>query len=292
MASAVVEVAGEGGNNGQHVGDVAVFSIELSRPVIAPCPTRPSLEEQPFGSARQRALGILGAVHAVDGILDGRGFGNQPLFRFVPGANGKQHMERNGVPLHQRRDFPLLFFHHGQERELLLAGIVAGDSVVRLFFLGNFLANRQRVEIHRDRVIEQPQTGEPVDDSGIGRLRPAGQGDDGVVAPVHEKAEVGLAVAFGMPAILLNGQLRVESVNRVVIESVGQRRIEERLVMPIMVGILHRNDPRPLAGENARQHFVDVLKLRPQLRQKLLVILGQRRFGLNSPGRVSMRREM
>ena len=51
--------------------------------------------------------------------------------------NGKR------VALHQRGDFLLLLLHHGEQREPLLAGVIAGQAVVR-FFLAIDLGARRK----------------------------------------------------------------------------------------------------------------------------------------------------
>jgi hypothetical protein len=126
------------------------------------------------------------------------------------------------MPLHERGDFLLLLVHHGQQRKFFLAGIIAGNAVVFLFLLVDFLADGERIEIHRDGVIEQAQAGEPVDDSWVSHLRPARQRDDGMVTAIHEETEIGLSRALAVPAIFLNGKLRIKTVNRVVVEPFGQ----------------------------------------------------------------------
>ena len=126
------------------------------------------------------------------------------------------------MPLHQRGDFLLLLVHHGQKRKFFLAGIIAGNAVVFFFLLVDFLADGERIEIHRDGVIEQAQAGEPVDDSWVGHLRPARQCDDGMVTAIHEKTKIRLPCSLAVPAIFLNGQLRIKTVNRVVVEPLGQ----------------------------------------------------------------------
>ena len=52
-----------------------------------------------------------------------------------------------------------------------------------------------------------------------------------------------------------------------------------------MVGVLHRNNPRALSGENFRQHFVRMLEFRTELPQKLVVVFGKSRLGFDALGR-------
>jgi len=173
--------------------------------IISQCPAGPGFKEKPLGSARQRALRILCTVHAIDGVFDRRGFGNQTLLGFIPSPHCKKNVEGNRVPLHQCGDFLLLLLHHSEQRKFFLAGVISGDTVMLFFFLVDFLAHRKRVEIDRDGVVKQAQTREPMDDSGIGRLGPAGQNNNGMVTPIHEETKVRLPVALGMPAVFLNG---------------------------------------------------------------------------------------
>ena len=185
-------------------------------------------------------------------------------------------MKRQRVPTREGGDFALLLFQHGQQRHLLFAGVVAGDSVVLLFFLEDFLANGQRVDVDRDGVVEEPEIGQPADQTGMGHFRPASEGDDGMIVAVHPETVVVLTVGFGVPAVLLDGQLRVEGFEDVVIESLGQRRIQEHLVVPVMVGIGHRNDASALSRENTGQHLVELGEFRLHLLQRHLVERRQR----------------
>ena len=132
-------------------------------------------------------------------------------------------------------NFLLLFLHHGQQRDFLFAGIVAGDAVMLFFLLVDFLGDGQRVNVDGDGEVEQPQIGEPLDDARIGRARPAGERDDGVIMAVQIKPEIALAVAFAVPAIFLNGKFGRKILGGVKIKSVGQRRIEKGFVMLEMV---------------------------------------------------------
>jgi hypothetical protein len=43
-----------------------------------------------------------------------------------------------------------------------------------------------------------------------------------MITAVHEETEIGLSAALAVPAIFLNGQLRIKTVNRVVVEPLGQ----------------------------------------------------------------------
>ena len=169
------QMAGERAGHRQHVGQETVLGIEFAMLVTSPRPARPGLEEQVLGRAGQVALEILRRVHRVDGVLDRPGLGVEAVLGFCPKRGWRKRVERNRLALHQRVDFLLLLFHHGEQGDFLFAGVVAGHAVVLLFLLVDFLGDRERINIDRDGVIEQPQIGEPLDDAGIRRARPAGQ---------------------------------------------------------------------------------------------------------------------
>ena len=182
------QMAGERAGDGQHVGQITMFGIQFAMFVASPRPARPRLEEKIFGSAGQVALEILRRIHRVDGVLDGAGFRIQPVLRFVPNADDKQRLERDRLSLHERVNFLLLLLHDGEQRNFLFAGVVAGHAVMFLFLLVDFLGDGQRINIDRDGVVEEPQIGEPLDDAGIGRARPAGERDDGMIMAVEDKS--------------------------------------------------------------------------------------------------------
>ena len=106
----------------------------------------------------------------------------------------------------------LLLLHHRQQRDLFLARVIAGHAVVLLFLLADLAGDRERVNVDGYGVVEEPETGETLDDSRIRRARPAGQHDDGMVMAVEVKTEVRLPAAFGVPAIFMDGQFLDEAV--------------------------------------------------------------------------------
>jgi hypothetical protein len=110
---------------------------------------------------------------------------------------------------------------------------------VLLLLLADLLRDRERIDVHRDRVIEQPQIGETLDDARIRRPRPAGENDERMIVAIEEEAEIRLAIPFAVPAVLVNGQLRSEAIRGIVIETVVQRRIQEPFVVPEMIRVRH-----------------------------------------------------
>src|SRR5665213_2790738 len=105
-----------------------MLGIKFAMVVTSPRPARPGLEEKTPRSAGQIALEILRGVHRVDGILDRPGLGVETVLTLVPNTDGEESLERDGLPLHQRVDFLLLFLHDGEQRDFLFAGVITGDA--------------------------------------------------------------------------------------------------------------------------------------------------------------------
>ena len=267
------QVSGERARDRQHVRQETVLGVELPMFVASPRPARPGLEEQVLRRAGQVALEVLRRVHRVDGVLDRPGLGVEAVAGLVPDADGEHRVERNRLPLHQRVNLLLLLLHHGEQGDFLLAGVVAGHAVVLLFLLVDFLGDRERINIHRDGVVQQPQIGETLDDSRIRRARPAGQDDERVIVTIEEEAEIGLAVALAVPAVFLNRKFRRKPVRRVEVETVVQRRIQKPFVVPEMVEVGHRQDARAARAEDFQQQPVDVLELGFELVEQRVVII-------------------
>ena len=72
-----------------------------------------------------------------------------------------------------------------------------------------------RFEIDRDLIIEKRQGREPVDDSGIGLLRPTLDREERVVIAIEVKTGLVLrSDAVAVPAKFLNGKLIAEQSSR------------------------------------------------------------------------------
>ena len=101
--------------------------------------------------------------------------------------------------------------------------------------------------------------------------------------------EVGLAVAFAVPAAFLDGELRLKISGGVKIEAVGQRRIEKTFVMLEMVNVIHREHTRTGAAEDADERLVNLAKLHLQLVEQRQIILAQRGVAGEGPGDILQR---
>ena len=161
--------------------------------------------------------------------------------------DGKQNSERQSVALHECRNFLLFFLHDGEQRQFLFAGVVTGNPVVLAFLLGDFVADGQRLDIDGDGEVQEAQAGQPMNQSGMSHLGPAGQDDHGMIMPVHPEPKIGLSIGLAVPAVVLDRKRRVERFQRVVVEPFAKGRVEERGVMPVMVGGGHGNNPRSLS---------------------------------------------
>ena len=235
--------------HGQHIGEVLVLGVEFPVRVFPPKPSGPRLVKQLPGRRRKAALKVLGAVHRVDCAFDGHGFRNQTGLRLVPNPDNEMCVEGECVSVGQRLDFALLLLHSRLERQLSFAREIPGNPLVRLFFFGDLAPHRQRIDVYRDRVIQQSQIGKPVNNSRERHLGPAREDDYRVIKPVHPKAKVGPCGTFAVPAIFLNGPLFIEGLACVVIEAFRIRRIQETCVMPVMVSVRHRFDSGTLPAK-------------------------------------------
>ncbi len=216
----VRKVAGECRTEREHVREIARLGVELAVRIAPPRPAGPALEEHLLRRRRQRAGEILRAVHAIDGVLDRRHLRGQPLTRRVPGTNDVFDIEGQRVPLHQRRDFLLLLLHRREEREPLLAGVVARQPVVRLFLPPDLGAGGKRLDIRGDGVVEQRQSGESLHETRMRHLRPAVEHEHRMIESVHpEPGRVRQSLRFAVPAVFVDRKLGLEGVERVVIEA-------------------------------------------------------------------------
>jgi hypothetical protein len=97
---------------------------------------------------------------------------------------------------------------------------------------------------------------------------------------VEEEAEVGLAVAFAVPAVFLNRKLGFKTFRRVVIKPVVERRIEKPFVVPEMVEVGHRQDACAAGAEDFQQQPVDVVELGFKLVEQRVVVIAPGGGGL------------
>src|SRR6266571_3331045 len=142
-----------------------------------------------------------------------------------------------------------------------------------LLFLADFFGNRKRVDVDRDGVVQQPKVCQTLDDAGVSRARPAAQADERMIVPIEEKSEVALSVSLAVPAVFLNRQFGSESLSWIKIKTFRQRRIEESLVMPEVVQVVHRQDTRAGAGEDFKQQPVNVLEFAHKLIEQRGVVI-------------------
>jgi hypothetical protein len=78
-----------------------------------------------------------------------------------------------------------------------------------------------------------------VDVDDLERIFSQRENDDRVVVAVIQKPVPARYLA--VPAVLLN-QGQIEGIEHVVVETLGERRVEKRCVVPEMIGVIHRND--------------------------------------------------
>ncbi len=101
-----------------------------------------------------------------------------------------------------------------------------------------------------------------------------------MVVAIEEEAEIALPTAFAVPAIFLNRKLGSESVCRVVIKSVVERRIEKPLVVAEMVEVGHRQNSRAARAKDFQKQPVYVLEFGFKLVKQRVVIIAPGGDGL------------
>src|SRR5258705_2950177 len=215
----------KGAGDRQHIGKKVVLCVELAMFITTPFPARPGLAKKVLRRAWQIALKVLRRIHRVDRVFDGTRFGVEPVPGLVPNSDRKQRVERNGLPLHQGMNLLLFFLHHREQRNFFLARVIPRHAIMLLFFLVDFFANGQRINVDANRVIQKPQVGEALDDSGIGRARPARKYNQRVVMAVEKEPEIALAVSLTVPAVLLNREFRYKTVAWFEIKTLRERWI-------------------------------------------------------------------
>ncbi len=152
----VREMASECGTERQHIGEVACLRVESAVRIASPREARPALKEELLRGRRQRTFEILCAVHAVDRVLDCSGLRGESFARRVPCADDVFDVKRLRVSVHERCDFLLLFLHRSEQRKPLFTGEITRESVVRLLLAVNLRSRGKRLDIHADRIVEQP----------------------------------------------------------------------------------------------------------------------------------------
>ena len=100
---------------------------------------------------------------------------------------------------------------------LALRAIVTAHAFQGLFRAVDFLADIERIEIDGDRVVEERQRGQRPEKAAPRALRTALQNDEIVKVSISEEREVPPSLDAVVPAVLVDGFLRLELANRVVV---------------------------------------------------------------------------
>ena len=106
-----------------------------------------------------------------------------------------------------------------------LVGVFALQPFHRVLLPRHFPSRVGRHDIHRDPVIEEPDTGQVAHDPGIGHPGPTAEDKHRMMAPVQDESAVGLPDTVAMPAALLDRQCRVD--RPLPVAPFGRSRIEK-----------------------------------------------------------------
>jgi integrase len=186
----------------------------------------------------------------------------------------------------ERINLPFLLFQRDGKRVLSFGLIITPEPVDGLFFTGDFLPHRNRFQVDRDLMIEERKGGEPVDDAGIGFLRPTLDRKERVVVAVQIKGRFVLqADAVAVPAKFLNRQLRLKQILEIDFEPVGERGIEEPFIIGEVLQIGHGASCRACA-KNRRERDAQFVEVGTKLVEGLVVVVEQADFALHETRRI------
>ena len=103
---------------------------------------------------------------------------------------------------------------------------------------------------------------------------------------VEIEPEIGLTVAFAVPAIFLDGKFGLKISGRIKIKAFSQGRIEKGFVVFEMVEVGHGQHAGSGAGEYADEQLMNVGELHFQLIQQRPIILAQGGVGGEGSGNI------
>ena len=171
-----------------------------------------------------------------------------------------------------------------EQRMLAFRAIVAAHAFQRLFRAVDFPADVERVEIDGDRIVEERQRGQRPEKAAPRALRTALENDEIVKVSVGEEPEVPPGLDALVPAVLVDGFLRLELADRVVVLPLEIGGIEEECEIPEQILGGHGGDPAAVRleerGDDAPvlvEGFVELVQNAPvMIGKELLVRAGGR----------------
>ena len=168
---------------------------------------------------------------------------------------------------------------------LALRPIVPAHAFERLFGPVNFPADVERVEIDGDRIIEERQRGQRPEKTAPRALRTALENDEIVKVSVREEPEVPPGLNALVPAVLVDGFLRLELADRVVILPLEIGGIQEGGEVPEQILGGHGGDPAAVRleerGDDAPmlvERFVELMQNAPVMIGKELLVRARGRI--------------
>jgi hypothetical protein len=159
----------------------------------------------------------LGVLHLAEGGFDLARLGNQRVLGGIPNVNDKVIKKRDNVPLRQLADVLFLDLLGREQGMFSLRPIIPAHAFERLFGPVNFSADVERVEIDCDRVIEERRRGQRPKKAAPRALRTSLENDEIVKVSVREEPEIPSGLNALVPAVLMDGFLRLELAYRVVV---------------------------------------------------------------------------
>ena len=227
----------------------------------------------------------MGVLHLAEGGFDLPRLGNEPVFACVPDVDDEIVLEGNGIALGQLPDVLFLDLPGREQGMLALGSIIPAHTFEGLFRPVDFPANVERVEIDCDRVVEERERGQCPEKSAPRALRAALENDEIVKVSVREEPEVPPGLNALVPAILMNGFLRLELADRVVVLPLEIGGIQEGGEIPEQILGGHGGDPAAVRleerGDDAPvlvERFVELMQNAPVMIGKELLVRARGRI--------------
>ena len=180
--------------------------------------------------------------------------------------------EGSGIALRQLPDVLFLDLPGREQGMLALGPIIPAHAFQRLFSAVNFPADVERIEIDGDRVIEKRERGQRPEKAAPSALRAALENDKIMKVSVREEPEVPPGLNALVPAVLVDGFLRFELADRVVVLPLEIGGIQEGREIPEQILRGHGRDLAAVRLEERGNHapvlvegFVELMQNSPAM---------------------------
>ena len=159
--------------------------------------------------------------------------------------------------------------------------VIPTHALKRFFRAVDFPADVERIQIDGDRVVEERKRGQRPEKPAPRALRSAFEDDEIVKVSVGEEPEVPSCLNALVPAVLVDGFLRLELADGIVVLALEVGGIEERREIPEQILGGHRRDPAAVRLEERGddspmlvESFIELVQNAPVVIGKKLLVRG------------------